>query len=403
MTRQRQTVLLASTNCLGGVTTWASMLRDGMLGHERYDVKLLYIGKRRGQGHDLRVRNTAAAIELVKSLAPVIVAPNYVWDLYMAGLEPGVTCLGMCHSDSESEYYHPLTWYEPVVSHFVAVSNQIEEQLTTRMAFRAGDVTTLPYGVAVPGSIAPRSQRGPLRIVYAGRLIQFQKRVRDFVPLVSNLLRSNTDFTFDIYGDGPESDEVRGAVAKLAPGHRVRFHGFVPHSQMSQVWASHDVFVQTSEFEGTSVSMLEAMAHGVTPVVTAARSGIDGVIEHGVNGFVAPIGDMNQLAASIQRLAADRKLLQSTSAKAHATGQNYSHTEYVQKFGDVLDRVSASRGPIDVERRYGRYAPSHPLMLQRQALDRLQKKVALLEGGVFGKLAALWPDRPFRRTGRKAA
>ena len=53
-----------------------------------------------------------------------------------------------------------------------------------------------------------------------------------------------------------------------------------------------DIYLNFSEYEGTSLTMLEAMASGCVPVVTDV-SGVSDFIEDGVNGLVSDIGDLD--------------------------------------------------------------------------------------------------------------
>jgi glycosyltransferase involved in cell wall biosynthesis len=302
--KKKLPVIIAGTDCLSGVTTWADQLRVALADHPRYDVKSLFVGDEATDNYDLAVTNVEDGLQLVRGLAPAIVMPNYVWPLYLAGLEPGIRCLGMCHADDEDQYYRPLNWYEPVISKYIAVSRECNARLAQCMPYRTDDIETLPYGIRVPAALRRDYQTKPLRLIYAGRVTQPQKRVWDFIPLAEHLLRARVPFVFDIIGEGDEFAPLRQMMQARVPAADVHFHGRIPHSQMAAKWSSHDVFVQVSDFEGTSVSMLEAMAHGAVPVVTAASSGIDGVINHGDNGFVVPIGDM---AAMAQTLPVDQK------------------------------------------------------------------------------------------------
>jgi glycosyltransferase involved in cell wall biosynthesis len=380
-------VVIAGTNCLSGVTTWAEHLRATLAGHPRYEVKLLQVGEGDAGVSDIVVSSIDEAHRIVRDMAPLIMLPNYLWELYLAGFEPGVACLGMCHADNDEQYYRPLTWYEPMITQFVAVSRECSAHLRERLPFRADDVTTLPYGIPVPHVLTRDYRTNPLRIVYAGRVTQLQKRVWDFVPLVERLIEMGVRFVFDVVGEGDEYEPLRGAMMARFAGY-VRFHARVPYHQMATVWSAHDVFVQTSDFEGTSVSMLEAMAYGVVPTVTAASSGIDGVIHDGENGCVVPVGDMDAMARCIAHVAAGRDRLAALGAAAHQTAQGYALERYAEQFADVLDRVADAYSQVDMQMRYGMFANAHPLLKQRQMIAQLQSKIARLEANPWKRFAS---------------
>jgi glycosyltransferase involved in cell wall biosynthesis len=368
MTANRIPVVIAGTNCLSGVTTWADRLRAAMADHPDYEPRLLYIGHENPPQFDLYVPTIKAAARLIRRLAPAIVLPNYLWELFQVGLDRRVFCIGMCHSDDDEEYYRPLSWYEPCVTKFIAVSAECAQRLSERVPFRAQDITTLPYGIDLPPALRRNYQRAPLRIVYAGRVTQRQKRVSDFIPLVDCLVKAEVPFAFDIIGDGDAFAALKNEMQNRFPASCVRFQRRIPHREMPRVWLEHDVFVQTSDFEGTSVSMLEAMAYGVVPAVTAASSGIEGVIDSGNNGFVVPVGDMPRMAQVLSRLATDQELLESTGRAAHQTAQRYSMDLYVERFAGFLDGVVAAGNDVSVQSRCGMFGHVHPLFVERHTV-----------------------------------
>ncbi len=369
-------VILAGVKCLSGVTTWAERLRTELADHPRFDVKLLHIGPEQPPEYDLFAANVDEARVIVRKLAPAILVPNYVWELYLTDLDADISCLGMCHSHSLEEYYLPLTWYESRISHFIAVSPECAKQLADRLPFRAQDITMLPYGVRVPQELTREYKTDPLRLIYAGRLTQSQKRVGDFVRLVEHLQQARVAFTFDVVGDGEELQALEHAMRQWFPEARVRFFGRLPHQEVDRMWPDYDVFVQTSEFEGVSVSMLDAMAQGVVPVVTAASSGVAGIIEHEKNGFVVPVGNMPAMARAIARLAGDRSLLAATGQSAHRTSRAYSMDAHCETFTRVLDHVVHTGRRLDQLRCAGGFGGHHPLYTQLKVIHNQQTELA---------------------------
>jgi glycosyltransferase involved in cell wall biosynthesis len=100
---------------------------------------------------------------------------------------------------------------------------------------------------------------------------------------------------FVIAGTGPEEASLRAAA-----GTNVHFAGF---RDPLEVLAAADVFLLTSDYEGMPMTLLEAMACGVPPVV----SGVDGcrdILEDGTGGFMASPGDAGDFAARLSALIA---------------------------------------------------------------------------------------------------
>ena len=74
--------------------------------------------------------------------------------------------------------------------------------------------------------------------------------------------------------------------------------------------------MNVSEYEGTSLSMLEAMFYGCVPVVTDV-SGAREFIADGKNGYICPIGDLPGISERIKSLATDRETLKNFGMKCY--------------------------------------------------------------------------------------
>jgi lipopolysaccharide biosynthesis glycosyltransferase/glycosyltransferase involved in cell wall biosynthesis len=342
-------VIIAGLDGISGVSAWSFRLREALKDHPRYRIVLVNCRETGNKiGHfDYTAPSQTDLRELLLNLAPAIVLPNFIWpvfDVCANLIAEGVDlrCIGFCRADSEPEYYNPLAWYEPLITQFAAVSPECAARLVQRLPHREHDIAIMPTGISVPPSLDRTYSTAPLRLVYGGRIVQQQKRVLDFIPLVARLLDSACNFQFDIVGQGRQLGELKSAMANLDHGGRVRFIGKLPPSAMDALWREHDVFIQTSNFEGTSNSMLESMAQGAVPVVTQTDSGIAGIIEHGANGFVVPVGDMSAMAEILCELAEDKASLETLGRAAHAAARPYAMDIYAEKFVRLLDATMAA-------------------------------------------------------------
>ncbi len=200
----------------------------------------------------------------------------------------------------------------------------------------------LRCSVFAPEQLKRNYHNSPIRIAYAGRVVQLQKRVFDLIKLGQYLTEISVNFRLDIIGDGPDLDSLKQSLVSNCQSKRFRFLGRMPQQTVVQSWNNYDVCVQVSEFEGTSVSMLEAMAQGAVPVVTAASSGINGVIKNGENGFIVSIGAMDDLAKRIQELASHSQMLASMGTNAYETAKQFSIHTYAKSFTTILDLITES-------------------------------------------------------------
>jgi glycosyltransferase involved in cell wall biosynthesis len=221
----------------------------------------------------------------------------------------GLKVVGIAHSD-ESCYYETLQYYASIIDRFIGVSYAIAGKLKDVLpSSRQNDVICLPYGVPVPDEVQ-RPTGAPLKLLYAGRIAEHQKRVSRLAGLSNALESMGIPFEFHLAGNGRERASLETAMRDKAV-----FHGPLEIAEVQALMNRCDIIVQLSDFEGTSLTMLEGMASGMVPVMSAV-SGIDAVIEHGVSGFLHPVGKITEAAAQVAALHQDRALLARTSLAA---------------------------------------------------------------------------------------
>jgi glycosyltransferase involved in cell wall biosynthesis len=123
------------------------------------------------------------------------------------------------------------------------------------------------------------------------------------------ILEEESRVKFLIAGDGPERDKLEMEAKNLNVGDSIQFLGRIPHETMPDLLAQADVYVSTSLYDGTSVSLLEALASGAFPVVTDIPSNREWISD-GKNGFLVPTGEEKFLARRILEGIRDEALLE---------------------------------------------------------------------------------------------
>ena len=280
--------------------------------------------------------------------------------------------IGMGHTD-EIHYYSLLVYYEPIIHRFVAVSQEIAQTLARLLPYRQQDIEVLPYGVKVPDKLdrTYTKLRKPLQLLYAGRLVEKQKRVMKLLELAQLLVATGVPFHLQIVGDGTAHNKLYTAWCALPPTvqQHITFLGSVAPDEMAALWHTVDICILVSAYEGTSISMLEAMAQGCVPVVTQV-SGTTAVIEQGVNGYVTAVDDLADMVATLQMLAKQKHRLPHLGQQAYQTIQtHYSFTQYMARFTQLCTDVwqqaprpwPAKRPPLP-----------NQLTLERQIRDQLE-------------------------------
>ena len=120
------------------------------------------------------------------------------------------------------------------------------------------------------------------------------KRI-DTVMAVFDRIRQQVPATLLLVGDGPELATAQRLGRELGVSNLV--HAVGAQEEVTPLLSIADLFVLPSEQESFGLAALEAMACGV-PVVAARVGGLPEVIEHGVSGFLHPLADVDEMAAS---------------------------------------------------------------------------------------------------------
>jgi glycosyltransferase involved in cell wall biosynthesis len=118
-----------------------------------------------------------------------------------------------------------------------------------------------------------------------------------------------------VLGDGPERAALETIAVELGVADRVRFEGAGTRDDVLRLFRAVDAVLLTSAWENLPHTLLEALAVG-TPVIATAVGGIPEVVRDGENGLLAPAGDVNALAAAIERVARDERLRSALAAAA---------------------------------------------------------------------------------------
>jgi N-acetyl-alpha-D-glucosaminyl L-malate synthase BshA len=149
------------------------------------------------------------------------------------------------------------------------------------------------------------------------------KRTDDVVRIFARV-REKRDARLVLVGDGPEAGRTRALVDGLGLTDSVRFVGIV--EEVASLLAEADVLLLPSETESFGLVALEAMASGV-PVVASNVGGLPEVVEHGVTGFLAPVGDVEAMAGYCLRLIADCQSVKKYCEAARARAARFNKAD----------------------------------------------------------------------------
>ena len=162
----------------------------------------------------------------------------------------------------------------------------------------ADHILTFPYGVDTglfsPG--APPAQPGPL--ILSNRKLETLYRIDVVIDAFSAVREALPDAALTVAGDGGEKVKLVQRADSSTGVACIRFIGDVTHDRMPALLREHHIYVSTSPADTTSVSLLEAMAVGLFPIVTDIPANREWITD-GENGRLVPPGEATRLAVAI--------------------------------------------------------------------------------------------------------
>ena len=161
------------------------------------------------------------------------------------------------------------------------------------------------------------------------------------VEAARRVLDAHPRARFFLFGEGPLLASLQAQAAQLQLGDRFVFGGFV--RDVSRVLSAFDLSVFPSLWEGTPLTVFEAMAAG-RPIVATDADGLVEVLEHERTALIVPRRDSAALAAGIARLIEDPALRAQLGSAAAVASHQFDIATFVRKMERLYDiLVQSSR------------------------------------------------------------
>ncbi|MFH1632185.1 MAG: glycosyltransferase family 4 protein [bacterium] len=166
-------------------------------------------------------------------------------------------------------------------------------------------------------------------LVNVGRLVP-QKGLHFLIEAFRGI---ETDMNLVFVGAPSFTDEYYTRLRELAKGDaRIKFLGFQKGRELDQLYGNAYLYVHPSEAEGLPLTILEAMSHGIAPLVSDIPENVEAI--HGA-GFKFESGNIDQLHHKLSELIKAPKLVAERAEEAQATVDIHFNWDV------IADRVEA--------------------------------------------------------------
>ncbi|MFC0134193.1 sugar transferase [Massilia eurypsychrophila] len=279
-------------------------------------VEIISLNKREGKdfGHYMRMYKTLRALQ-----------PDLIHTRNLCGFE-GQLVAALAgiklrvhgeHGRDMSDLYGKRLKYQvlrrvlrPLIGHFIAVSADLEHWLIDSVGAEPERVSQICNGVdsvQFHPRLGPPAAVGPAGFMHdnafvigsVGRMVDvknYPTLVEAFLRLIASPHPAHQRLRLLIVGDGPERAECLDMLTRAGASHRAWLPG--ERTDIAQLLRTMDLFVLPSLAEGSSNTILEAMATGL-PVVATAVGGNTELVHPGFTGILVPPRSPDLMAAAI--------------------------------------------------------------------------------------------------------
>ncbi len=187
----------------------------------------------------------------------------------------------------------------------------------------------------IPPCIPPRNCPDAFTLMHISNFRPV-KRVGDVVKVFARVAQE-LDARLIMIGDGPDAGLARQLAEDLGVSDRVTFTGVL--DGVADLLRAANVLLLPSETESFGLVALEAMASSV-PVVASNVGGLPEVVEHGVSGYLAPLGDVDKMAEYVLEILSDCAKCRAFSRAARQRAVDHFHyRDLVPQYEAVYQRV----------------------------------------------------------------
>ena len=291
---------------IGGVETAAKSIDRVNWGGLKFRVDFIFKNVRsvkRAQSTSNPIRLLSAAWRYAKSDVDILIVS--LWRAYIVGaiaklLRPELKMIVFIHSSQDVHWLdrHSTRWAASLANEIWADSQATMTSRLTGLRLRKRRVisfVTRRFEAPPPQAVEPS-------FIFWGRLSS-EKGIERAIRLFASICKKRPSARFRLIGpDGGSLSSLKALAVSLGLKNEIDFLGPATHEEIIDFARDASFYLQTSEFEGMAMSVVESMQLGLVPVVTPVGE-IGSYCRHHYNALLVEsdeqvIDDVSQLLDS---------------------------------------------------------------------------------------------------------
>ena len=197
-------------------------------------------------------------------------------------------------------------------SHIYADCNDVKNTILQITEYDPNKISVFPNGIDLSLFNPERKKKNILnklgwnkqKIIIMTRSFERIYGIQYFLMALPEIIKNEPLTRVLMIGSGPEEDVIKEIVDALDLNQYVHFTGFVPNDELAYYLNSAEIYVSTSITDGSSLSLLEAMACKLPVVVSDVPANCEWV-KNGENGYIVPRKKVNPISDRVTTLLID--------------------------------------------------------------------------------------------------
>jgi glycosyltransferase involved in cell wall biosynthesis len=268
------------------------------------------------------LQETAVVISFIKKRSVAKVVSDPVWERALNNSETSLSVIEFNNSNLRLKHKLQrllLRWSLNRFDVITCPSAQLKKIIENWGVYKP--VKFIPNGVTL---FNEKSTSKDFDLVTVCRLVN----IKNIDKIIRACLETNSSLA--VVGSGPEESTLKELAISI--GAKVTFFGQLDKNEVNKILLRSKVYLNLSDHEGLSFSLLEAMSSGLPSIVSNIQ-GNTNVITDGIDGIVINVKDKNQLINAINTLIES----QSTRLEYGLAAKSKVKSEYLQEI--QIDKV----------------------------------------------------------------
>lgn len=216
----------------------------------------------------------------------------------------------------------------------VLLSEFFRDDLRSFYDFKPKCICALPNPFCIDKEYELDYQKKEKMILYVGRINTKQKRFQSLLNIWKRLQDELPDYKLEIVGGGPEKESYENLAQEMCLK-RITFHDF---QDPMEYYKKAVCSCMTSNYEGFSMVLIEAMQYGCVPFVFNSFASLPDIIDDGINGYVVTPFNEDEYAQKIKKfILSSKENKQAFSVKAIEKSRKFDVTQVGQRWLELFD------------------------------------------------------------------